>query len=263
VRVIARSPEARRRRRPPGLCGSCIARDHPTVAAWAARARGSSDRIGAGIDVLTGYEITPEQPTPVGRGHEVRRAAHRRGRVTGLALTRARASRAALPWLATRLRAGRAPRRLDLAAGPVMWGTAPAWLARAAGDDLPTRYSADVISDRHRRSHDHRTDHRDPDTIFTIPRRGELVLGGCAIRPPGAPAIADPDITGILEQARGLGLAVGAVREVRAGSAVRLQVRLERDATDRRILHNYGHGGAGFTLCRGCAEEVGRLIAAM
>ena len=27
-----------------------------------------------------------------------------------------------------------------------------------------------------------------------------------------------------------------------------------------RIIHNYGHGGAGFTLCRGCAEDVAALI---
>jgi D-amino-acid oxidase len=37
-------------------------------------------------------------------------------------------------------------------------------------------------------------------------------------------------------------------------------VRLERDHVDPRIVHNYGHGGAGFTLCRGCAEDVAYLI---
>ena len=30
---------------------------------------------------------------------------------------------------------------------------------------------------------------------------------------------------------------------------------------EKLLIHNYGHGGAGFTLCRGCAEEVVRLIA--
>jgi D-amino-acid oxidase len=34
-------------------------------------------------------------------------------------------------------------------------------------------------------------------------------------------------------------------------------VRLERDRSrdDRTIIHNYGHGGSGFTLSWGCARE--------
>ena len=35
-------------------------------------------------------------------------------------------------------------------------------------------------------------------------------------------------------------------------------VRLERDRLrdGRTVIHNYGHGGAGFTLSWGCAREV-------
>jgi D-amino-acid oxidase len=35
-------------------------------------------------------------------------------------------------------------------------------------------------------------------------------------------------------------------------------VRLERDLLrdGRAVIHNYGHGGAGFTLSWGCAREV-------
>jgi D-amino-acid oxidase len=35
-------------------------------------------------------------------------------------------------------------------------------------------------------------------------------------------------------------------------------VRLERDQLPdgRTVIHNYGHGGAGFTLSWGCAREV-------
>lgn len=40
----------------------------------------------------------------------------------------------------------------------------------------------------------------------------------------------------------------------------RLQnVRLERDATCR-IIHNYGHGGSGFTFSWGCSEEALTLV---
>ena len=40
-------------------------------------------------------------------------------------------------------------------------------------------------------------------------------------------------------------------------------VRLEEDTLDEpgpRILHNYGHGGAGITISWGCADEVTALL---
>lgn len=108
------------------------------------------------------------------------------------------------------------------------------------------------------------TDDRDPDRIFyVIPRRDELVLGGCSIPyPPGDMPRLDPGIRErILAQAARLGLPIGAVRTERVGlRPYRATVRLERDAADPRIIHNYGHGGAGFTLCRGCAEDVVALL---
>jgi D-amino-acid oxidase len=106
------------------------------------------------------------------------------------------------------------------------------------------------------------SDDRDPDRLFyVIPRRDELVLGGCSVPlAPGVEADCDDAITDrILAQAKRLGIAVGAVRRVRVGlRPYRAAVRLERDG---RIVHNYGHGGAGFTLCRGCAEDVAALVA--
>ena len=40
----------------------------------------------------------------------------------------------------------------------------------------------------------------------------------------------------------------------------RSEVRLEVErAGGRTVIHNYGHGGAGFTLCWGCADEVAGL----
>lgn len=104
-------------------------------------------------------------------------------------------------------------------------------------------------------------DDRDPDaTFYIIPRRDELVLGGCAIAisPEAQPAI-DPAISArIIEHAKRLGLSIGALRNERVGlRPYRAEVRLERDG---RVVHNYGHGGAGFTLCRGCAEDVAALV---
>lgn len=105
------------------------------------------------------------------------------------------------------------------------------------------------------------TDDRDPDAIFyIIPRREELVLGGCSVPfPPGAEPEIDAAITArIVDHAKRLGIAIGDTKTVRVGlRPYRSEVRLEREG---HIIHNYGHGGAGFTLCRGCAEDVADLI---
>jgi D-amino-acid oxidase len=106
------------------------------------------------------------------------------------------------------------------------------------------------------------SDDRDPAAMFyVIPRRGEFVLGGCSVpidadeAPAGDPGLSDA----ILERCRRAGFDPGSVLYVRTGlRPVRSDVRLERDG---RVIHNYGHGGAGYTLSWGCAEEVARLTA--
>jgi D-amino-acid oxidase len=108
------------------------------------------------------------------------------------------------------------------------------------------------------------TDDRDADEIFyLIPRRDELVLGGCSLPfPPGATPEVDAAITRrIVDHAHRLGIKIGAVRSERVGlRPFRAEVRLEVDRAHPRVIHNYGHGGAGFTLCHGCAEGVAALI---
>ncbi len=42
--------------------------------------------------------------------------------------------------------------------------------------------------------------------------------------------------------------------------AVRLEA--EQHSSGKRLIHNYGHGGAGVTLSWGCADEVVRLARA-
>jgi D-amino-acid oxidase len=41
----------------------------------------------------------------------------------------------------------------------------------------------------------------------------------------------------------------------------RAEVRVEKEA-GKNIIHNYGHGGSGFTLAFGCAETVGNMLEA-
>ena len=248
------------------------------VAAWAAVTRAWLERLvperDAGVDLVTGYEITPDEglapPTPWWAANiEVSRAP---APVTGGPLawkfSSARVEPSLfLPWIARRLRARIEHRQvIDLAAEPgdvVVNCTGLASRELAADDTMYPLLGQIVMTepggvDRTITV----TDDRDPDAIFyMIPRRDELVLGGCSLPwPPGAPAEVDPDMTArILDQARSLGLAVGAVKTVRAGlRPYRLEVRIEREG---RVIHNYGHGGAGYTLCRGCAEDVARLVA--
>jgi D-amino-acid oxidase len=103
--------------------------------------------------------------------------------------------------------------------------------------------------------------------VYVVPRSRDIVVGGTDDegewdrRP-------DPVVaTVILERAVELvpELAGAAVLGHKVGlRPARPEVRLEveqRDAT--RVVHCYGHGGAGVTLSWGCADEVARLVGAL
>ncbi len=102
------------------------------------------------------------------------------------------------------------------------------------------------------------------DTLtYVIPRSGDCVLGGTNdvsddlhpnddqtrdIRRRCAPIVPESVPT--------LGVKVG-LRPFREGG-----IRLEADRTTdaRLVIHNYGHGGSGFTVSWGCAESVAALL---
>jgi D-amino-acid oxidase len=102
---------------------------------------------------------------------------------------------------------------------------------------------------------------------YVLPRPDVVVLGGTAeegdsdLRP-------RPETTRSI-LARTLRLDPRLEHATYVGSAVGLrparpEVRLEAATTARGkpVVHNYGHGGSGFTLSWGCAEEVARLALA-
>ena len=254
------------------------------VAAWAAQTRVWLEALAAdpetGVDLVTDYEISnhtvdPPPPPWWAAGLEIARVP---APITGAPLAwRFRAPRVEparfLPWITGRLRARIEQRRIadftGLAAEPgdAVVNCTGIGARELVGDEHIAPLLGQIVItecgevDRTLAL----TDERDPDELFyLIPRRDELVLGGCAVPwPPGAPPEADPARTArILAQARALGLAVGPVRDVRVGlRPYRLEVRIERDPRTPRVIHNYGHGGAGYTMCRGCAEEIAGILA--
>jgi D-amino-acid oxidase len=110
-----------------------------------------------------------------------------------------------------------------------------------------------------------RDEHHPAGRAYVHPRTSDCILGGTLdenqwdteVDPATAEAIIArcADIVPAVAGAQVLGHAVG----LRPG---RPQVRLEEDAAavGARVVHNYGHGGAGVTLCWGCAEDVTRIL---
>jgi D-amino-acid oxidase len=118
-------------------------------------------------------------------------------------------------------------------------------------------------------------DERWPDRVFYgFPRDGDAILGGCSVpgtildptgeRPwerPGRPEPREELSRQIAERWRRAGASlpsslVSSLRVQAGWRPVRSEVRVEREG---RVIHNYGHGGAGYTLAYGCAASVVEL----
>jgi D-amino-acid oxidase len=102
--------------------------------------------------------------------------------------------------------------------------------------------------------------------VYVVPRSKDVVVGGTDDegewdrRP-------DPDVAKlILERAVDLVPELGSAKVVghKVGlRPARPEVRLEAERVgETRVVHCYGHGGAGVTLSWGCAEEVAALVGA-
>ena len=100
----------------------------------------------------------------------------------------------------------------------------------------------------------------DAPLMYAIPRANDCVFGGTNDLSDNL--VADPATTSriVAECSRVLNIERPRVLAERVGLRPfrKSGVRLERDQLPdgRAVIHNYGHGGAGFTLAWGCAREV-------
>jgi D-amino-acid oxidase len=243
------------------------------VTRWAARTRSrltdlAHDAPEAGVDLITLVELVADEDAPwwiAAAPDAAPVVTDLPGRPRAWRLTVPRVEPALfLPWLASQLsRPIETGRVTDLAEVPGdVVVNATGLGARTLAHDPTVVGLAGQVAIASPGDLDLSTsicDDRDEDAMFyAIPRRDSVVLGGSAtladVLPPEDPALTSR----ILADAARFDLHPGAVERVRIGlRPYRPTVRLERDG---RVIHCYGHGGAGYTLCVGCAEELVALL---
>lgn len=97
---------------------------------------------------------------------------------------------------------------------------------------------------------------------YVFPRKDGTVLGGTAVLNNDDECPNEKDTVEILRRCSNLlpALASAVVKSVAVGLRPgRKTIRLERESSTN-IIHNYGHGGGGYTVSWGCAREVVALI---
>jgi D-amino-acid oxidase len=241
------------------------------VTAWSAATytalAGLADVAGSGVRMLAGTELlAPDAPDPWWRDA-----------VPGLERTREGLRFVApavdmsihLPWLASRLGAlgGAVERRevasLDELDADAVVNCAGLGARELAGDASLTAVRGQVVRVAAPDVREWLLDQSDHERlVYVVPRENDVVLGGTAqegaedTEPDAATTQAIRErcaaLVPALRDAPVVAVAVG-LRPVRP--AVRL-------VAAGRVVHCYGHGGAGVTLAWGCAGEVAALLGA-
>ncbi len=136
-----------------------------------------------------------------------------------------------------------------------------------AGDGTVYPIRGQVVAVHNPGIRDAVSDESNPDRItYVYPRSREIILGGVR-EAHRDDATADAATTArILADCRVLDPRIEGQHVIGARVGMRpgrpeVRVELERRPSGVAVAHNYGHGGAGFILSWGCAEDVVRLLA--
>jgi D-amino-acid oxidase len=241
------------------------------VTAWSAQTysalAGLAEVVGSGVRMLAGTErLAPDAPDPWWR--EAVPGLERTG--LGLRFVAPVVDMSVhLPWLVDRLRAlGASVERRHVASFDELDADAVVNCAGLGARELAADASlvavrGQVVRVAAPEVREWLLDQSDPQRlVYVVPRENDVVLGGTAEE--GAEERAPDPATTDAIRARCAAL-VPALRDapvvdVAVGlRPVRPAVRLESEG---RVVHCYGHGGAGVTLAWGCAGEVAALLGA-
>ena len=96
--------------------------------------------------------------------------------------------------------------------------------------------------------------------LYVVPRRDALIIGGTFEEGIDDPVCEPPTIDKILKNAYNLFPELKKQKVIGSWAGLRPYRPTVRLETEKNIIHNYGHGGSGFTLAWGCAEEVVKLV---
>jgi D-amino-acid oxidase len=94
---------------------------------------------------------------------------------------------------------------------------------------------------------------------YLVQRKDGMIVGGTREEGDYTETTDEETLQEIIERASKFIPQVKTARRITQWAGLRpyrTQVRLEREGN---IIHNYGHGGSGFTLAWGCAKEVTAL----
>lgn len=107
-------------------------------------------------------------------------------------------------------------------------------------------------------------DESDENLAYIIPRFNDIIIGGTSQANDWNLQVDPNDTADILRKAKTISSEFDDVKilEEKVGlRPARDEIRLEaEDRNGKLLIHNYGHGGAGFTLSWGCANDVAQLV---